>query len=833
MKYTSKILSSVAIAALLLQGCSNGDEQNSNEEGAALEQTQTPTPYVSSDPEGAARSANALLGASKSTQNILDEYEGSSYKEAIKKLKLDVAGGAIDDETLKTMLIADSDADAQAFMMGYLKEVQAENSDISDADIEDFLASTDLNELFLQIMQEIDAEPTKSFLFGGKLGEIKDQLTDKVKDALVDVLDTDLGNQATGAVFDVVLESDEVTVFMLDQARNSETVTQIMIDALGNNWDLTKKMCPKLQTNKEFGEKFAALAEERDILGSFFFEMIDAPLYGCLTDAMLLSNDESNHHEEVSHSTTEYMGILMKRYSRYFILPNSDSSNTSGYGRNDAFVNLLFATGEAVDYNRSNKTFAFHGDGNELSNEKLFYALFKTPTSTDNFVAAMEDVNVSVRRVLMDHIFLGVQEGKPVDEVQGYLNILAIGAGMYEGIYGSESSPAYGFGSYTSAFIGFVGLIPGDRYMAYASAMISAGYEYALFNGIDVWDNVVASVEDIWSGVSGANAIESNATTMASAAYAPALSAGAGIYSTNWVEDVIDLFYSAWSNISLGALFDSLIDGDKSVLDELTDQADVAYHTVLDGTDGNGTKLYSTTVQDVLGFGGDTVYGFHGLVELAIQEDLVNTGAADNLEEAKTMFILPPFSQITWGYVYNSAVDGVTAYWDNEVNAQWLADLSDNELVKEYFYPSAYGIYIPSWMLAIDWLKAPRNYQGSDFAGTDFSFQSGYLDVYLVSDNADLITDANVSALVESLKDVSMEKVEMGDDTIIAVDVNGQDLNGLYVYKIRIINPDDVSGVINALYGLGEDLLAGIGLDTSNLGNVVDGGESNTTVASN
>ena len=828
MKKTGLTFLSILTASLLLSGCGSDTQGGNN------------TPSVDVKKQALAMSqkeAAALAISAQTLDDVKKKYKTNNTQEAMKKLKLQI--GVLDDETLKTLLLEDKKAH---FVEKYLNELLAENA-ITQEEYDQYL-QTNLDEAFDTIMHNAVTSNAKKApavglstngLLKDALGSVTEKLTDKAKDAVIKVANTDAGNKVTGEVFNVVLESDGVTVFMLDEARKSETITQVMIDALGNNWDLTKKMCPMLQTNQEFGEKFAALAEERESLAKFFFENIDANLYNCLGDAMLLSNDDENHgvyDNAVNHSTTEYMGILMDRYSNFFVAPGSDGNNTSGYGRKDKFVGLMFDTGKPVEYDDVNKTFINHGDANELANEKFFYALFKTPTSTGNFVSAMEKVDVPTRTLLMDEIFLG-EYGENKDTLQGSFNIIAIGSGMYEGIYGSETSRAYGLTSYLGDFVGFAGLVPSDRYVPYAKAFVNAGFTYARMHNIDVWGTVGTQAQEIWN-----NYLNDN-NTSSTPAQGPALykTAGRGTIGSDWTNDFMALLTSAWDNVSLINIGDAVVSGNEDSLGVAENEYSKFIDTVVDGRDANGTKLYTTDIVTKLDDGTevtDTVYGLHGLVELAIQEDMVNVGAEENISAAKADFTLPPFADITWDFVYNKASDGIASYWDNTVSAEWLADLSDSDLVKEYFYNDAYALYIPNWLLAFDWLKLPDNYEKTSFASTDFNFQSGYVDLYIVSKNDRLTDDADLETAIGALKNnVTFEKVNMGDDSIIAVDENGTNMDGLYVYKLRLVSPEDLAAVVDYLGSLGSDALAALGVDTSHATNTDTASTDATTANAN
>ncbi len=820
MTHLKSYLGSIVLAGLLLQGC--GSDSSSNSAPLAENNSQTgkqePTAPSADTSKATAVEKFNFTSSLLSSANLSD----ADYQKALSDL------------TLKFTALDGSNADFKA----YIDSVLADNSEI-----------TTRAEAYAAVAEAYMTDSSSKAPRRGIFSNLKDAVTggtDKIKGGLVDLLDSSAGDAVTGAAFDVVLNSEGVTVVMLDAARASNTTSEIMVNALEANWSLTEKMCPMLRDNVEFGEKFTALAEERDIIGRFFFERIDATMYNCLSDAMLLSNRETGEHsykigKPVKHSTNGYMALLMDRYAKdYFIMPTGSTDDR----RADKFVGLLLDTGAHAAYDAETKTFTGHGDGNELINEKFFYSLFKTPTSTDMFVSAMQKIDPAVKKMLMDNIFLGqpVDTTAPADTEQGYLNIIAIGSAMYDGIYGEPDvdgvrKNGYGFGSYMGAFVGFAGLIPSDRYMTYGKAFVDAGYEYAKFHGIDVWSGVSEAAKYAWDTYTGTE--ETNATTTASAA--PAHSAGRGITGSPWSADIIDIMWSGWANVDLSSVFDEILNGNFDVTTQLQDQANVAYATVIDGRDANGTKAYPTTISNDTP-NADTVYGLHGLVELAMQEDVfyvncgnqsINNATCENnssytMDDAKESFTLPPFADITLDFVYNKATDGVMAYYNDNINGQeadWLADLSNNDLIREYFYPDATNTYIPSWLLAIDWLKVPASVVNTDFAGTDFDFNAGYFDVYVTSKDAALTT--TYASILEGIR---ITKVDMGSDSIIAVDENGQTMEGLYVYKLRAVSQEDLDAIFAAISELGDEALSAVGLDSSNA-STVDTTDANTTTA--
>ena len=786
MTHLKSYLGSIVLAGLLLQGCGS-DTTNA----APIVKDTTPSKAV--------EKFNA----------VTEVFSAANSSDAAQ---------AVSDMTLKMAALDATDADIKA----YIDTIIAENADMTRGE-----AYAAIAEAVVGSTSTASNAPRRSVLSG-------------LKDGIIKLLDTGAGDKITGAAFDVVLNSEGVTVVMIDAARASNTISEVMVNALEANWSLTEKMCPMLRENVEFGEKFTALAEEKEIIGKFFFERIDANMYNCLSDAMLLSNRETGEHSykigsPVKHSTNGYMALLMDRYATdYFIMPTGSTEDR----RADKFVGLMLDTGAIATYDEATKTFTNHGDANELINEKFFYSIFKTPTSTDMFVSAMQKIDPAVKTMLMDNIFLGqpVDANATPDTLQGYMNIISIGSAMYDGIYGEVDTVdgvrkgEYGFGSYMGAFVGFAGLIPGDRYMTYGKAFINAGYQYAAFHGINVWSGVSEAAQYAWDSYTGTE--ESNATVAA----APARSGGNGIYDSAWTDDSQSLLSTAWDNfdilgnIDFDKIYDSVMSDDENVstIDNLVagfqGEVDQAVTTVLGPVDGD-EEAYLTTLGT-----GEEVSGIHGLVELAMQEDIYNVQSESNasytMEDAKAAFTLPPFADITFDFAYNTAADGAMAYYSDNIEgntAEWLADLSSNDLIREYFYPSATNAYIPSWMLAIDWLSVPASYVNTQFAGTDFDFNAGYFDVYVTSPEAELITDYAVA-----LEGINITKIDMSADSIIAVDENGQTLDGLYVYKIRAVSQEDLDAIFAAISELGDDALTAVGLDSSEAA-TVDTTDANTT----
>jgi len=808
MTHFKSYVGSIVLAGLLLQGCGGSD--NSTDSVDTQIDTPADTPSAS------------FVKAQAKFNTATAAFAGASTEDVAK---------AQSELTLKMLALYNSDADVKAFMDKLMAENGASKIEAATAMAESITTTTSTQQA-----------PSRGLLSG---------LTDKVKDALTDTLDTSVGNSVTGAAFDVVLNSEGVTVVMIDLARKSETTSQIMVDSLEANWELTYKMCPMLRESTEFGEKFTALAEEMPMVGEFFFARIDSTMYACLADAMLLSNDNSVHDDSVSMSTNGYMGLLMDRYAaKFFITPEENvSAQDRETRRDDNFISLLLDTGANATYDSATQTFTGHGDANELTNEKFFYSLFKTPDSTNSFVNAMKKVDLSTRVMLMDTIFMGGKMGaENIDTLQGKMNVIAIGSSMYDGIYGTsdaataQQQAGYGFGAYAGAFLGFAGLIPSDRFLPYGKAFMDAGYQYASFHGIDVWEGVYAAGKDAWN-----NYQETSDTAEENANGAPSRSAGKGIIASDWYDDTLDLLSQAWTNaasdLDFSTLYDSFSDENTSLVATLTDSANIAYATVLDGRDENNNTVYGTNISNGL-VNNDDVYGVHGLIELAMQEDIYylecgnrSTDYIDGLDvtcenntsytmdNAKAGFRLPPFADLTMDFAYTTAKDGAMAYADKNFDAAFFADINASQLI-DYLGLDANNTYIPNWMLAINWLKAPELISNSDYADYDyaFDFNSGYLDIYVISKEENLSNVIDFSALTTT----EIVKVEMGDDSIIAVDEAGLTIDNYYVYKVRAVTPADVEAALALLAGYKDSALEAIGIDSSNTADVATE-DSNTT----
>jgi hypothetical protein len=584
-------------------------------------------------------------------------------------------------------------------------------------------------------------------------------LTDKLKDLLVDVAGSDLLDGTVNKVFIAALNSEGVTTAMLDMAIGSETITQIMIDAMIYDWaGLTPKMIPMLETNKEFGEKFAVLAQTWDIMGHYFFEAVDAPMYAAVTKAMILSPE----------TTTRIMSEMMITYAtEYFVIPGTDYVPAAAgvAGDKERFVSILFDTGVISATTGENADSTTRGDGNELANEEFFYAMFKTPETTKNFVTAMQAVkaeNPATVKTLMDHIFLGERvtaDGIVVDREQGIYNIYAIAKGMGEGLGGN------GFDSYSGSFTGFAGLVAFDRYVPYAKSFIGAASHYMDENGYSVSEflslarEAIFVTEEVDAPVEVTEVEDANKTTQSKRLHAEgdeeAVAEDQAWYDGLW-DSVVDFFGEGFDSIS------EWWDGQTGQFDEYIDEI-------------------KTTI-------GETVDGLTEEARVYVEGELqALLGDAD--------YVLPPFSEINIDYVTGEAERRFNDYITVKGYDGALSDLSETEFVQEYVYgtllagaqDSEYWEYMPNWIAGMDWLKVPDTYE--DYK---LEFNADNIAVYIISKNDSL----------ESMRDILGKPDLIQVDTLEDSPISNES-GEFYIYKLIVLNGDDID--FGALAEAGED----------------------------
>ncbi len=799
-----KLSGSIVLATLLLSGC-NSATNDTTTDGGTGNSSSTGTEKVAAE-----KSVQARLEMAKTAQTLAARIEGGGLTR-IEQIQIANGFPPVDVATELKKFVD------EGLASGTITQEQA-----------DLIYAADVNEVYIELVSGISVnslDPDSAKATQRGLGSL-------LKDALNKLAASSVGQKLGGAVFDKVLDSDGITVVMVDAARKSRTVTDAMIDILGeqSNWDkITPKMYPLLRENTEFGEKFAALAyemnpEEKDgapAMGRFFFSMVDTGMFDALADAMVLSDDDSVHDDSVEYSTTGYMGQLMIRHAKqFFIKPGTgvqaDLSTASGnsYGSTDAFANLLFDTGAPVEDNNGKET--GHGDASELAGEKFFYAMFRTPTATGDFVSAMKKVQSqengqAIVTMFMDKIFLGqgIDANVSADTVQGYYNIESIAGAMNDGV------TKYGINSYLSSFKGFYDLVPADSFYPYAKAFINAGLNTIDSNKLsEIWANTTDSVYGYVLGED--NATETNTTEVAAAKGFRASDAnettGTGTVGTPWSSVVWGCTGKAWEELSIW----------DSITGVFSD------NNTTDSTKPGAVDTLSTCLHDA--------------VELSVQEDIVADSKLDNnastdvtLEEAKTKFTLPSFTDITFKYVYTGAYDRAALHADffyidsiQGISDWWTNVNIIDELTGAYDYTKGFVFgsseerwaYFPSWLSDTQWLDLEKYYATGETTLT-VDFSSGVVDFYVLSQ------DENLTETVKGLNE-TMVRIETADlPESVSKDLNldkikEEDLTSYYVYKIAITDTTGLDEILTAL----KDYISGFGADTTGAN-----AETNTTAA--
>jgi hypothetical protein len=734
----NSLYGSALLATLLFSGCNMIDEGTTSTDTTTNTETTT-----------AAKTASEISSDKKALAQTV-----KNVKVAIAKIENPKATQSADNVKVHV-------ADIVHSLLNFKKEKTFKSNGAKNSFME-AIANGDIV-LTVEEQAELDAMSIEAFnakyfeafaeSVTGKVGKqtqgLLTPLTDKLKDLIVDASSSDLLDGTVNAVFKAALNSEGVTTAMLDMALGSETITQIMIDALIYDWGLTTKMIPMLETNKEFGEKFAELAKKYEIMGRYFFTAVDAPMYGALTKAMLLSPE----------TTTLIMSELMITYGEdYFVIPATDYTPVGAGqpGDNERFVSLLLDTGKISKTTGDAADSTTRGDGNELANEEFFYALFSSPASTANFVEAMQKVkakDANTVKTLMDHIFLGqrtTEDGEIVDTEQSIYNIYAIAKAMGKGI-GTE-----GFDTYKKSFVGFAGLVSFDRYLPYGKSFLGAGSHYMDANGYNVSEFITLVREAIWP----AEIKAANAEAAEKSVQSKRLHADGDTTETTATEVETAWYDELWDSVT--TFFGDGYDSMAAWWDAQTVDFDAYISEITDGI--------STAV-------GEAVDGLTAEAHTYIQGEI-----ATLLNDPD--YVLPPFSELNIDYVTGEAERRFDDYITVNGYDGLLSDISDSDFVQEYVYGTLletlegteYWEYMPNWIAGMDWLKLPESY-----ADYKLEFNADNIAVYIISKN-------------DSLEDM---RTILGLDDLIQVDTLedspiSNENDEFYIYKLVLLNGEDI-----------------------------------------
>jgi len=128
-------------------------------------------------------------------------------------------------------------------------------------------------------------------------------------------------------------------------------------------------------------------------------------------------------------------------------------------------------------------------------------------------------------------------------------------------------------------------------------------------------------------------------------------------------------------------------------------------------------------------------------------------------------YTLPPFDEINIEYIKNQITTRLTDYVKG-IDKEWIAEHSDNKYVQEHIYDglkdSELWAYIPNWMAKMDWLKVPAN---ANFEHFKVDVKTGTLSVYLVSKNDNL---AELQAILGN--NILLREVNMHGDEPLSTD---------------------------------------------------------------
>ena len=805
MKMT-KIVGSTALAMLLLSGCGSSDSATTAN-GAST------TPVVETTPAAKAVtlsefSAIGNQAASLSTLSLVVAEDArtagarqgvvrDTIDSLIAKVKEMVAAKAAtyknDFNQLKVDLVTNpSDVNGTAAQTAVAKVANAlvgrtiKGNVITQEQVDAFLAKIDAGGLyFISMMQayadfkngqtaDTIADDTTGQLsaavarrgllsdfddlISGVTDPITDALLDPVKDGLVDIIALDPVTDLTADAFKLVLQSGSITTLMLDMAIDSETITDIMVEVMVDNWDLTEPMIPMMldpENDYEFTRKFLQLAvAHHQQIGTMTFSYINLPLYDAITKVMAVS-------PKVNSMMGETMVLIG---ANHFVKP--DASHTivradqpALYAGTDAFARLML------------------DPANGIVNERMFYSLFAKSDTTAAFVKTMQQVknnDATVSTFFMDNIFLGgeLDAVATLDDAhkdQAMKNIYAVAKAMLDG------NKIEGVSAYSASFIGFAGLVPFDRYVPYGKAFGTAGYFYAKANGLSIPGGTIGNwLANTFFNDGSAEAVE--------ASTAPARQALSITALTDLIANLKDFF--------LGA-FDSL----GSVTDFITNNSiGQAIGKAFDALLQSGTVAVDAFVAEL-------TLKAHDQIETKIQVIIKDAN-----------YTLPPFDNLSLNYITTVAKTTAKGIMDDPAT---IRQFTENARVQEvYAYVNTkletntiLG-YIPNWMTKLDYLELPANIDAKP--KPIINFKSGSADIYILSDNADII-DLQVNVLGNT---VLLSEVALEDSPLTVKD---GEIAEMHVYKFTVSALDlvNINGIMAKIGEYLENRFGVVAVDAS------------------
>jgi hypothetical protein len=198
-------------------------------------------------------------------------------------------------------------------------------------------------------------------------------------DAYLDIsqkLPGDVGDQLLGEFFKIVLKSDDLTDEMLRFAEHNTGIIKLLMHTVNENPELLDAMALNLERDVKFGQLFTGLAVNDEGLALFFFDKINTPLYKALTIAMVNSRETSNN-----------VGILMEKYG----------ADELKEGR--PFFNIFFDAGTTEN----------DDDGNEIANQRMFYALMAEASTAAQFMLTLQNMDLEHQQLMLEFAFEGIE----------------------------------------------------------------------------------------------------------------------------------------------------------------------------------------------------------------------------------------------------------------------------------------------------------------------------------------------------------------------------------------------------------------------------------------
>jgi hypothetical protein len=435
---------------------------------------------------------------------------------------------------------------------------------------------------------------------------------------------------------------------------------------------------------------------------------------------------------------------------------NADGTTNGLYAGADAFARLML------------------DPANGIVNERMFYSLFAKSDTTAAFVTTMQQVKIldaSTSTFFMDNIFLGgelkdIATLTDVQKDQAMKNIYAVAKAMLDG------NKIEGLSAYSASFIGFAGLVPFDRYVPYAKAFGAAGYYYAKAHDLAIpggsigqWiaDKFFPSETATEEAVQAAPSRQANALTTA----LDWIKAKFGSY-TEWLAGATEYLKTNSIGQTIVEAFDNIL--------------------------GSVTTGIEATIDDLKAKG-------HDAIEAKIQVVIADAN-----------YTLPAFDDLSLNYIITTAKTTVVGIIDDPTIVRSFTSnnrvLEISNFIKEKIETNRVLGYMPDWMTKLNYLELPANIDAKP--KPIINFKSGSADIYILSDNADII-DLQVNVLGNT---VLLSEVALEDSPLTVKD---GEIAEMHVYKFTVSALDlvNINGIMAKIGEYLENRFGVVAVDAS------------------